>query len=261
VPHSPLSAARHPATAPRARLATTRALRTTALAHHPTGTAPGVVGNAAPASAPARSGGAVARVVAGATTRAAAVAASTAAAAVIAGLLAAPATPAPAIPQAAPVAPATTPATAVAAAMFDRATAAAAPAALPTVTASVMPVAVRAPAAAGRSVAMRNALSKLGARYRWGATGPNAFDCSGLVYWSYRQEGVTLPRSSRAMSSVGTSVAKGNLQPGDLVFFYRPVSHVAIYIGNGQVVHASTAGSPVKISSLGTMPFTTARRV
>jgi cell wall-associated NlpC family hydrolase len=63
------------------------------------------------------------------------------------------------------------------------------------------------------------------------------------------------------MSGVGTPVAKGNLQPGDLVFFYRPVSHVAIYIGDGKVVHASTAGSPVKISALGGMPFATARRI
>ncbi len=258
MPHLPLTAARHPATAPGAHLATTRVLRTTTAAHHPTGAAPGAVGNAAPAAVAPRSSGANRGRGAGRTAvRVAIVAASTAAAALIVALPAAPATPAAAIPQAAPVAPATTPATAAAAAMFDRAT----PAALPTVTASVAPVAVRARAAAGRSIAMRNALSKLGARYRWGATGPNAFDCSGLVYWSYRQEGVTLPRSSRAMSSVGSSVAKGNLQPGDLVFFYRPVSHVAIYIGNGQVVHASTAGSPVKISSLSTMPFTTARRV
>jgi peptidoglycan DL-endopeptidase CwlO len=138
---------------------------------------------------------------------------------------------------------------------------AAATADLPTVTAAVAPVAVRTPVAAVRSSAMENALSKLGARYRYGAAGPNAFDCSGLVYWSYRREGVALPRTSRAMSQIGTPVAKGNLQPGDLVFFYRPVSHVAIYIGNGQVVHASTYRSPVKIASLKGMPFTTARRV
>jgi cell wall-associated NlpC family hydrolase len=107
------------------------------------------------------------------------------------------------------------------------------------------------------SIAMR----KLGAPYRWGAAGPGAFDCSGLVYWSYRQIGTTLPRSSSAQSRVGTPVSKGALQPGDLVFFYRPVSHVAIYIGGGRVVHASTAGKPVKISNLGDMPFATARRI
>jgi len=108
---------------------------------------------------------------------------------------------------------------------------------------------------------LANAMSKLGAAYRWGATGPNAFDCSGLVYWSYRQVGLTLPRTSQAQSQVGTPVARSALQPGDLVFFYSPVSHVAIYIGNGQVVHASTAGSPVKISQLSTMPYATARRI
>jgi cell wall-associated NlpC family hydrolase len=108
---------------------------------------------------------------------------------------------------------------------------------------------------------MANAMSKLGAAYRWGATGPSSFDCSGLVYWSYRQVGIPLPRTSQAQSQVGAPVAKSALQPGDLVFFYRPVSHVAIYIGNGRVVHASTAGSPVKISQLSTMPFATARRI
>ena len=68
---------------------------------------------------------------------------------------------------------------------------------------------------------------------RYGAAGPSAFDCSGLVTWAYRSGGTSLPRSSRAMSQVGTAVPRSALQPGDLVFFYRPVSHVAIYIGNG----------------------------
>jgi cell wall-associated NlpC family hydrolase len=189
--------------------------------------------------------------------RVAIVATSTAAAALVAALPATP--PAEVSPALSVAAAATTPSTAVM--TFDR-PAATLVATLPAVTASVAPVAVRAPmAAAGRSSAMQKALGKLGATYRWGAAGPSAFDCSGLVYWSYRQIGVTLPRSSRAMSGVGTPVAKGNLQPGDLVFFYRPVSHVAIYIGNGKVVHASTAGSPVKISALSGMPFATARRI
>src|SRR6185312_7125061 len=118
-----------------------------------------------------------------------------------------------------------------------------------------------AAAAARRGSAMSIAMGRLGAPYRWGAAGPGAFDCSGLVYWSYRQIGTTLPRSSSAQSRVGTPVSKGALQPGDLVFFYRPVSHVAIYIGGGRVVHASTAGKPVKISNLGDMPFTSARRI
>ena len=143
--------------------------------------------------------------------------------------------------------------------------AAAAPTAARLVAAAVKAPAAAKPAAAPavgrRSSAMANAMSKLGAAYRWGATGPSAFDCSGLVYWSYRQVGMTLPRTSSAQSRVGAPVSRDALQPGDLVFFYRPVSHVAIYIGNGRVVHASTAGSPVKISNLNDMPFATARRI
>jgi len=128
--------------------------------------------------------------------------------------------------------------------------------------AAAKPAAPAVAAAAGRrGSAMSIAMGKLGAPYRWGAAGPGAFDCSGLVYWSYRQAGMTLPRSSSAQSRVGTPVSKGALQPGDLVFFYRPVSHVAIYIGGGRVVHASTAGKPVKISNLNAMPFATARRI
>lgn len=117
-----------------------------------------------------------------------------------------------------------------------------------------------APSARGTS-AMAQAVSKIGSPYRWGASGPSSFDCSGLVSWSYKQVGVSLPRSSRAMSTVGQPVAKADLRPGDLVFFYKPVSHVAIYIGNGKVVHASTSSQPVKVSDLSQMPFTAARRV
>jgi cell wall-associated NlpC family hydrolase len=115
--------------------------------------------------------------------------------------------------------------------------------------------------AANRSSAMRNALSKVGAPYRYGSAGPNAFDCSGLVSWAFKNAGTSLPRSSRAMSTVGKAVSKSDLQPGDLVFFYKPVSHVGIYIGDGKIVHASSRKSPVKVSDMGRMPFTTARRV
>jgi peptidoglycan DL-endopeptidase CwlO len=156
----------------------------------------------------------------------------------------------PAVPQAAPVVPA----------VVRLVASVKAPAAAP-VAAPAKPAAAVAPAAGRRSSAMARAMSKLGAAYRWGATGPSAFDCSGLVYWSYRQVGMTLPRTSSAQSRVGAPVSRSALQPGDLVFFYRPVSHVAIYIGNGRVVHASTSGSPVKISTLGDMPFATARRI
>jgi cell wall-associated NlpC family hydrolase len=115
--------------------------------------------------------------------------------------------------------------------------------------------------AAARASAVQKALGKVGAPYRWGASGPAAFDCSGLTSWAFKQAGISLPRTSRAQSAVGTPVSKANLQPGDLVFFYKPVSHVAIYVGNGKVVHASTSGQPVKIGNLNRMPFNSARRV
>jgi peptidoglycan DL-endopeptidase CwlO len=136
------------------------------------------------------------------------------------------------------------------------------PAVVPTAAARPAPAALPVPTAvAPRASALRAALSKIGRPYRYGASGPSAFDCSGLVYWSYRQAGVSLPRSSRAMSSVGKPVPRSALQPGDLVFFYRPVSHVGIYVGEGKVVHASTYGQPVKISPIGRMPFNSARRI
>jgi cell wall-associated NlpC family hydrolase len=104
-------------------------------------------------------------------------------------------------------------------------------------------------------------MSKLGAPYRWGATGPSSFDCSGLVSWAYKKVGVSLPRTSRAMSRVGRAVPKSALRPGDLVFFYTPVSHVGIYIGGGKVVNASRPGTPVKVSNISGMPFNSARRL
>jgi cell wall-associated NlpC family hydrolase len=108
---------------------------------------------------------------------------------------------------------------------------------------------------------MHQALNKVGAKYRWGASGPDAFDCSGLVTWAYRTSGKSLPHSSSEMSHIGTAVSKDDLQPGDLVFFYSGPSHVAIYIGGGKVVHASNPRHPVKVADMGSMPFNSARRV
>ena len=95
--------------------------------------------------------------------------------------------------------------------------------------------------------------SKLGCKYVWGATGPNAFDCSGLTSWLYKQIGITIPRTSLAQSKSGTSISKDELQPGDLVFFKTtsaPVGHVGIYVGNGQFIHAPNSSKPVKYDSL-----------
>ncbi|SFO29410.1 Cell wall-associated hydrolase, NlpC family [Pseudonocardia ammonioxydans] len=110
--------------------------------------------------------------------------------------------------------------------------------------------------------ALAAAKSKLGTPYQWGATGPSAFDCSGLMVWAFEQVGVDLPRTSKAQAQTdGESVSKGDLKPGDMVFFYSPVSHVGIYAGNGKVLHASTSGEPVKFSDVDDMPFNSAVRV
>src|SRR4051794_22253709 len=110
-------------------------------------------------------------------------------------------------------------------------------------------------------VAVETALAQQGKPYGWGAAGPGSFDCSGLVNYSYQAAGVALPRTSRALSTMGTPVAKADLRPGDLVFFYSPVSHVGIYIGNGQMVHASTYGRPVIVTSVDMAGYVGARRL
>ena len=110
--------------------------------------------------------------------------------------------------------------------------------------------------------AVNTALAQVGDRYVYGATGPNSFDCSGLTSFSYKAAGISLPRTSKAQSTFGTPVSKANLQPGDLVFFYSPVSHVAMYIGNGQIVHALNSSKPVQVMKLDSMPsYAGARRV
>jgi cell wall-associated NlpC family hydrolase len=137
--------------------------------------------------------------------------------------------------------------------------------ALTPATASAAPDVVAAPAAAASpaaQTAVNTALAQVGDPYRYGASGPNAFDCSGLTSFAYRAAGVEIPRTSRAQAGAGVPVARNALQPGDLVFFYSPVSHVGMYIGNGQMVHASTAGQPVKVVNLDYMPsYNTARRI
>ena len=109
--------------------------------------------------------------------------------------------------------------------------------------------------------ALAMAKTKLGKPYVWGADGPNAFDCSGLMKWAFEQVGKDLPRSSSAQSQVGTPVSKSQLQPGDVVFFYSPVSHVGIYAGDGKILHASEPGEPVKYSDMDRMPFHNAVRL
>src|SRR3954469_13551889 len=123
-----------------------------------------------------------------------------------------------------------------------------------------VPSGVVAPSGAAQK-AVDTALAQVGDPYVWGASGPDAFDCSGLTQYAYSAAGVSLPHSSSSQSRMGTPVSRDQLQPGDLVFFYSPVSHVGMYIGNGQMVHASTSGQPVKVASLDSMgSYNSARR-
>ena len=120
-----------------------------------------------------------------------------------------------------------------------------------------------APAAAATGAAQAavdTALAQVGDPYVWGAGGPDAFDCSGLTQYAYAAAGTSLPHSSRMQATMGSAVSRSELQPGDLIFYYSPVSHVAMYIGNGQMVHASTSGQPVEVVSVDSMGGITAMR-
>jgi cell wall-associated NlpC family hydrolase len=101
---------------------------------------------------------------------------------------------------------------------------------------------------------VRTALAYRGTPYRFGARGQSAFDCSGFTSYLFAEEGVGLPRTAAQQFRKGVVVPKAQLQPGDLVFFKntykRGVSHVGIYIGNGNFVHASSGGRAVRVDSL-----------
>jgi peptidoglycan DL-endopeptidase CwlO len=137
---------------------------------------------------------------------------------------------------------------------FDRLTAAE----QETVTAAVAGRSLQAPDVAelpvasgsAAAIAIANALAQVGDRYDHGGSGPDVFDCSGLTSYAYAAAGITLPHSSRSQSTMGRQVSRSELQPGDLVFYYTPISHVALYIGNGMIVHARTYGSPVAVTSV-----------
>lgn len=107
----------------------------------------------------------------------------------------------------------------------------------------------------GRGQALVNTAKKyLGVPYVWGGTSPSGFDCSGLVQYVCRQNGISVPRVAASQRGAGVSVSRANLQPGDLVFFGKGgrVTHVGIYVGNGNMIHAPQTGDVVKISSINT---------
>ena len=107
----------------------------------------------------------------------------------------------------------------------------------------------------GAGAAVAAAYSVLGVPYQWGGADPSTgFDCSGLTMWSWAHGGVSLPHSSEMQYAVLPHISKSDLQPGDLVFFYYPIHHVAIYVGGGMMIHAPHEGSVVSITSLAGYP-------
>jgi cell wall-associated NlpC family hydrolase len=103
-------------------------------------------------------------------------------------------------------------------------------------------------------VAIRYAYDQLGKPYAWGAAGPTSFDCSGLTMASWRAAGVSLPHSSTLQWAQVAHESRNQLQPGDLVFYYGNIHHVAIYIGDDRIIHAPTYGEDVTIAPIDNAP-------
>jgi cell wall-associated NlpC family hydrolase len=122
-------------------------------------------------------------------------------------------------------------------------------------------LAPEAPGGTGEGMmAVQAALTRIGSPYSWGGSGPNQFDCSGLVMWAFQQAGISLPHSSQALARGGQPVDTSQMQPGDVVNYYSDASHTAIYIGDGMMVHASTYGTPVRVAPVNNAPIYNVRR-
>jgi len=109
--------------------------------------------------------------------------------------------------------------------------------------------------------ALRWALSRVGDPYVWGAAGPGAFDCSGLVMWAYAQVGISLLHFTGDQWNEGEHISRDQLEPGDLVFFFSDLSHVGLYVGNGLMVDAPTFGIPVHVEPIYWSAFAGAVRI
>ncbi|WP_055598831.1 C40 family peptidase [Streptomyces aureus] len=123
------------------------------------------------------------------------------------------------------------------------------------------PMPEAAPGSSRAAAAVIAARSAVGKPYVWGATGPSAFDCSGLMVWSYGKAGISLPRTSSAQRYAGRQVPLSQAQPGDLVTYRGDASHVGIYAGNGQVIHAPYPGARVRYDPVNMMSHATVTRV
>ena len=116
------------------------------------------------------------------------------------------------------------------------------------------------PASGRAAAAIKFAMAQVGKAYVYGAMGPSAYDCSGLTMRAWGAAGVGLAHSSRAQIGQGARVSMNALQPGDLVFYYSPISHVGMYIGNGMIVHAANPGAGVRVDRVNSMPTSGAVR-
>ncbi|MEV7086629.1 C40 family peptidase [Streptomyces sp. NPDC093085] len=117
------------------------------------------------------------------------------------------------------------------------------------------------PATTRAGAAVRAAQGAVGRPYIWGANGPSGFDCSGLTQWAYAQAGVGLPRTSQAQRQAGTRVPLSQARPGDLVAYRDDASHIGMYVGNGQVIHAPYPGASVRYDPVGMLPVSSVTRI
>ncbi|MET7682168.1 NlpC/P60 family protein [Streptomyces sp. NPDC005423] len=117
------------------------------------------------------------------------------------------------------------------------------------------------PSSGRAAAALAAARAALGRPYVWGANGPGGFDCSGLMQWSYAHAGVQLPRTSQEQRHAGRHIPLSQARPGDLVVYRSDASHVAMYVGNGRVIHAPYPGAPVRYDPVGMMPVSSVTRV
>ncbi|MFJ3658739.1 NlpC/P60 family protein [Streptomyces nigra] len=116
------------------------------------------------------------------------------------------------------------------------------------------------PASGRAKTALDFAYAQLGKPYEWGSTGPNSYDCSGLVGAAWRSAGVSLPRTVKEMYDAGRKVSKSDLQPGDIIYWYNDTQHNGMYVGNGKAIHAPRTGKNIEIVPLDSMPFFAASR-
>ncbi|KUN72573.1 hypothetical protein AQJ46_12145 [Streptomyces canus] len=126
--------------------------------------------------------------------------------------------------------------------------------------ASDSPASYDGPASGRAKTVIEFAYAQLGKPYEWGSTGPNSYDCSGLVGASWRSAGVSLPRTVKQMYDAGRKVSRSDLQPGDIIYWYNDNQHNGMYVGDGKAIHAPRTGKNIEIVPLDSMPFFAASR-